>query len=525
MTECFDVIVLGGGQAGLCAAITAAEAGCTVCILEAAPEAMRGGNSRHTRNMRVAYGGDPPPARRRTASLPLRLPLKGGAMDEPTIYSFQEYLDDILRVTEGGTDRELAELMVRESASCVPWLRRRGVDFQPPLSGTLHLGHSNAFFLGGGKALVNALFRHAESLGVKTHYEVRDVTLDIKDGRFSGLRYLSGTNSGESVGEKTVDSNNDDDSDSSNNDGMEMELQGRALVAAAGGFEANLDWLAEAWGEAARNFIVRGSPYNRGDILRQLLDSGARATGDPKQCHAVAVDGRAPKFDGGIVSRVDCVPLGIVVNRDGLRFYDEGEDFWPKRYAVWGRLVAGQPGQVAFALIDSKVEGLFMPSVFPPAMADTIGGLATELGLPVAEVERTVAGFNAAAGTNKAAGANAAAGGSCNAAGAGFDHRRLDGCRTDGLSIPKSNWARPLDSPPFRGYMLRPGITFTYMGLKVDSQAQVLWDNGTPAVNIYAAGEIMGGNILGRGYIAGMGMTIGNVFGRIAGREATRHAS
>ena len=462
--QAFDVIVIGGGQAGLTAAISAAERGCTVCILEAAPEALRGGNSRHTRNLRVAED-------------------EGGGSSAPAeTYGFQQYMDDLLRVTEGDTDRQLAELTVRESTGCVEWLRRHGVDFQPPLSGTLHLNRSNAFFLGGGKALVNSLFHCAAGLGVKTCYEVQDIKLDLEGGRFKGLRYVDG------------------------NDGP-MRLRGEALVAAAGGFEADLDWLAEAWGEAARNFIVRGTPYNRGDILRQLLEAGARRTGDPGQCHAVAVDGRAPKFDGGIASRVDCVPLGIVVNRNGLRFYDEGEDFWPKRYAVWGRLVAQQPQQTAFVIIDSKADGLFMPTVFPPVSAASLTALAEGLGLPAAELERTVAEFNEAVRPGT------------------FNHLHLDDCRTESLAIPKSHWAQTLDSPPYKGYILRPGITFTYMGVKVDSQARVIWDDGAPARNIYAAGEIMGGNILGRGYIAGMGMTIGNVFGRIAGKEAASHAT
>ena len=241
-------------------------------------------------------------------------------------------------------------------------------------------------------------------------------------------------------------------------------------------------------------------------MLKNLLDQGVAPVGDPTQCHAVAIDARAPKFDGGIVTRLDCVPFSIVVDRDGRRFYDEGEDVWPKRYAIWGRLVAQRPGQIAYSIIDSKSERLFMPSVFPAIRADTIGELAGKLGLDPATLEATVRDFNAAVQPGA------------------FDSTKLDGCRTEGLDPPKTNWARPIDTPPFIGYPLCPGITFTYLGVRVDENARVLMEDGKPSANLFASGEIMAGNILGKGYLAGFGMSIGTVFGRIAGREAARHA-
>jgi tricarballylate dehydrogenase len=278
-------------------------------------------------------------------------------------------------------------------------------------------------------------------------------------------------------------------------------------VLAAGGFQANLTWLEEAWGEAARNFIIRGTPYNQGKVLRLMLDAGAQPIGDPRECHAVAIDGRAPKFDGGIVTRLDSVPLGIAVNRQGERFYDEGEDFWPKRYAIWGKLVARQPEQIAYSIVDGKVHDRFMPSVFPPIVAASIRELAGRLGLPAERLEATVAAFNAAVRPG------------C------FDHTTLDDCRTEGLSPEKTHWAQRIDTPPFWGYPLRPGITFTYRGLRIDEHARVLATDGAPFGNVYAAGEIMAGNILRRGYVAGIGMTIGTVFGRIAGHGAAQHAA
>jgi tricarballylate dehydrogenase len=456
-----DVVVVGGGNAGLCAALSAAEAGASVTILESAPREFRGGNSRHTRNMRTMH-------------------------EQPTdvltgSYGEREYFYDLLRVTGGATDERLARIVIRESGEANLWMRAHGVRFQPALGGTLHLGRTNAFFLGGGKALLNDYYHAAERRGVRVVYNAEVTGLNLSGGVFES-------------GEVQVN-------------GAEAEFRARALVAAAGGFEANLEWLTEAWGPAAENFLVRGTPYNQGKPLRLLLTCGAQSVGDPTQCHAVAIDGRAPKFDGGIVTRLDCVPLGIVVNQQAERFYDEGEDLWPKRYAIWGRLVALQPGQIAFSVIDSKAMGKFMPSVFPPLRGDSLAELAATLGLPQEALLRTVCSFNRAvvAGT--------------------FDHQSLDDCHTDGLTPPKSHWALPIDTPPFFGYPLRPGITFTYLGVKVNERAAVALEHGRYGRNVFAAGEIMAGNILGKGYLAGFGMAIGTVFGRIAGREAARAAS
>jgi tricarballylate dehydrogenase len=221
----------------------------------------------------------------------------------------------------------------------------------------------------------------------------------------------------------------------------------------------------------------------------------------------VALDARAPQFDGGITTRLDSVPYSVVVNRNGERFYDEGEDVWPKRYAIWGRLIAQQPGQIAYSICDSKAFLLFMPSVFPAVKADTLGELAVKLKLDPGKVGETVAAFNKAVKPGQV-----------------FDNQKLDGNATEGLTPNKTNWARSVDKPPFYGYPLRPGITFTYLSVRVNEKAQVLMDNGQAAGNLFASGEIMSGNILGKGYLAGFGMTIGTVFGRIAGQEAAARA-
>ena len=454
----YDVLVLGGGNAALTAAITARRAGVSVLVLECAPKGLRGGNSRHTRNLRCMH-------------------------DRPSdvltdAYPEDEYWQDLVRVTRGKTDEHLARMTIRQSTDCGAWMVQHGVRFQPSLRGTLHLSRTNAFFLGGGKALVNAYYRAAEELGIEVAYDTE--VRNLRNGQIASAIVVQ--------------------------HGATREVRAKTVVAAAGGFESNLGWLKEAWGDVADNFLVRGTPYNMGRVLRVLIDKGVKPVGDPTQCHAVACDARAPKFDGGIITRVDAISLGIVVNKHAARFYDEGEDFWPKRYAIWGRLVAGQPDQIAFVLIDAKAMGSFVPPVYPPVQAPSVRELALALNLDPAALEQTVAAFNRSVRPGT------------------FNHAVLDDCATVNLTPPKSHWARPLDTPPFFAYPLRPGITFTYLAVRVNDRAQVIMQDDKPAANIFAAGEIMAGNILGEGYLAGIGMTIGTVFGRIAGREAARHA-
>ena len=457
----FDVLVIGGGNAALCAAISARHAGASVLVLEGAPKFYRGGNTRHTRNMRCAHDA---------ATEILTGP-----------YTEQEFWDDLLRITGGQTDEELARFMIAESKDILNWIVEQGVRWQPSLGGTLSLGRTNSFFLGGGRAMLNALYLTAERLGVEILYDAEVTDLHIENGMFLSAK-LKQPRDGAS------------------------DIRASALVAAAGGFEANIEWLKEYWGEAADNFLIRGTPYNRGSVLKMLLAKGVQEVGDPTQCHAVAIDARAPKFDGGIITRHDSVVFGIVVNKHAQRFYDEGEDIWPKRYAIWGRLVAAQPDQIAYIVFDASVRHSFMPTLFPPIEGTTIAELAAKLTLDPASLEKTVLQFNAAVRPGT------------------FDHTILDDCRTEGLSPPKTHWARRIETAPYYAYPVRPGITFTYLGTRVNRETRMLMKDGKPSANMFAAGEIMAGNVLGQGYAAGIGMTIGSVFGRVAGREAAKNA-
>jgi tricarballylate dehydrogenase len=466
-----DVLVIGGGNAALCAALMAREAGASVLLLEAAPRAWRGGNSQHTRNLRCMHDA------------PQDVLVEA--------YPEEEFWQDLLKVTGGQTDEKLARLVIRASSNCRGWMRRHGVHFQPSLSGALHTARTNAFFMGGGKALVNAYYRSAENLGVQIRYNSPVADIELQGGRFVAAHVPARECHGRQLPAERIEA--------------------RSCVLAAGGFESNRQWLREAWGQNERgewpadNFLIRGTRFNDGVLLRRMIEKGADKIGDPTQAHMVAIDARAPLYDGGICTRIDCVSLGVVVNRDGERFYDEGEDFWPKRYAIWGRLVAHQPGQVGFSIIDQKALGRFMPPVFPGTAADSLEALAGLLGLPVQAFVETVRAYNRACQVGT------------------FDHTRLDDCHTVGLEPAKSHWARPLDTPPYYGYPLRPGVTFTYLGLRTDETAAVHFD-GRPSPNLFVAGEMMAGNVLGKGYTAGVGMSIGTAFGRIAGTSAAAAA-
>jgi tricarballylate dehydrogenase len=457
----WDIVVIGGGNAALVSAMAAEDIGARILILERSPQHMRGGNTRHTRNIRCLHEKDT---------------YNSGS------YSFDELWDDLCNVGEGPNDEELARFTVSDSESVPPWMYRHGARWQQPLAGTLHLGRTNRFFLGGGKALLNSYYRYvATRPAITVAYDAKVENFEISGGRCTALIATVG--------------------------GRQVRVRTQAVICASGGFEANLEWLRRYWADAVDNYIIRGTPYNDGHVLAQLYDADAARAGQERGFHAIALDARAPKFDGGIATRLDTIPFGIVVNKFGTRFYDEGEDIWPKRYAMWGRHIADQPDQIATALWDSKVNHLFLPPMNGTTQSDDIGDLAAKLGLGPAAVTRTVAEYNAAVVSGD------------------FDPAVLDSCTTEGLTPPKTHWAQRLDRPPYYGINMRPGITFTYMGVAVDRDARVRRTDGSVFRNIFAAGEIMSGNILSTGYLAGFGMTIGSVWGRQAGTEAAKYVN
>ena len=457
----WDVVVIGGGNAALSSAMSAHDAGARVLVLERAPRYMRGGNSRHTRNIRAVHHQD-----------------EFNSGD----YLYEEMWRDLCEVGQGPSNEELASFTVRQTETIIPWMSAHGAHWQQPLAGTLHLGRTARFFLGGGKNLINSYYRRIDKA------QRFDVIYDAKVEEFEF--------SGNQCNAVVV-----------NFGGSQYRVRTSSVVCASGGFEANLEWLRKYWGAAVDNYIIRGTPYNDGHILAKMYEAGAASSGQERGFHSVAVDARSPRFDGGLATRLDSIPFGIVVNQFGQRFQDEGEEIWPKRYADWGRHIAEQPDQLAMSLWDSKVSGEFLPPMFGVTSADTIEELAVALNLSPKVLVETVRTYNeqVVEGT--------------------FDPRILDNCHTDNLVPPKSHWAQRLDKPPYYGVAMRPGITFTYLGLKVQEDARVVKEDGTAFRNVFAAGEIMSGNILSTGYLAGFGMAIGAVWGRQAGREAARHAS
>jgi tricarballylate dehydrogenase len=453
-----DVVVVGGGVAGLCAAIAARRNGASTLLLETAPRDQRGGNSRHGRNLRVMHEA---PAE-----------FLHGA------YGQDDYWSDLAQVCGPAVDENLARMTIGESADAIDWLTQCGVRFQASGNGRISPSRKTAYLVGGGKAVLNACYHTAARLGVEIHYDAEVVSLPLDGG---------------SVLEIAVSTQ-----------GLQSVFRAKTVVVASGGHQANIDWLKRDWGEAAENFQIRGSAFGQGRVLAHLLQQQAAPVGDPAQCHMVAVDARGPKFDGGIVTRLDCAPFGVVVDRNGRRFRDEGAEIGPRRYAIWGALLARCPDQIAYAVFDADAEQFFHPSIYPPIRAHTIAELAQKLALDPGALIATVEDYNGAVRPGP--------------------DREPALAKTEGLAPPKTRWALPILFPPFGAYPMRPGVTFSYLGVKVDGGARVLMRDGRASRNVFAAGAIMAANILGRGYLAGMGLTVATVFGRIAGRAAAIHA-
>jgi tricarballylate dehydrogenase len=453
-----DVLVVGGGSAALCAAIAARRGGASVRLVEHAPATLRGGNTRHARNFRLMH--------------------EQPAWYVPDVYTEDAFFKDLIRVTGGGTDEPLARLLIRGSATIAAWLGDNGVRLQDPASGVMPYSRRTAFFLGGGKAMINALYTTAVKLGVTVSYDSEVVALAFED-----------------------DQNCEADIA---HDGRIEHVVAKTAVVCSGGQQANLDWLREGFGPAADGFMIRGTPYASGSVLRLLLDAGVRPVGDPSRAHMVAVDARGPQFDGGIVTRITAIPHGIVVDRNGQRFHDEGEDARKTHFARWGARIADCPGQIAYLIMDAKGLSRTLPTALPPIQSDTVASLASALELDPAVLEATVRDFNSATTT--------------------ADEVPLIERRTRGLTPPKSHAAVALAEPPFSAYPMRPGVTFTHFGVAVDRHLRVVRKDGRPASNVFAAGMIMAANVLGTGYLAGLGVAICAVFGRLAGEQAARQA-
>ena len=483
-----DVLVVGGGNAALCAALAARERGAEVVVLERAPQDERGGNSRFTAGaMRVVYNGIDD----LLALMPDLTEEEQRSTDFGT-YSFDNFFDDMARVTQYRADPDLTEILVSRSFETLEWMRGKGIRFAPmyarqafKIDGRFRFwGGLTVEAWGGGPGLVDALYDVAAKAGIRVFYDARAQDLIHDDDGVRGVRVRL--------------------------DGKTQEIATKAVVLASGGFEANAEWRTRYLGPGWELARVRGSRFNSGDGIRMALDAGAMSWGHWSGCHAVVWDMNAPPFGDLAVGdgfQKHSYPFGIMVNAKGQRFVDEGADFRNYTYAKYGRVILEQPGNFAWQIFDQKVTHLLRDEYrirqVTKVTADTIEALADKLdGVDGTEFLREVAAYNAAVRTDIA-----------------FDPTVKDGRATQGLAVPKSNWANPLDSPPYEAYGVGCGITFTFGGVRIDTNGQVIDSDGRPTPGLFAAGEMVGG-LFYFNYPGGTGLTSGAVFGRIAGTSA-----
>ena len=483
-----DVIVVGAGNAALCAALSAAEGGARVVVLEAAPESERGGNSTYTAGaMRFAYAG-----------LEDYSEVVGELTEAETrnvdfgAYPEEQFLDDMGRVTEYRCDPDMAEILVTRSRETMVWMRSKGIRFQPSLGRQAYKvdgkfrfwGGVSCEVVGGGPGLVDGLHAAAAKAGIEVHYGTRMVDLSLEGGAVRGV-----------VVER---------------DGQRTTLDAKAVVLACGGFEANAEMRARYLGPNWDLAKVRGSRFNMGDGIRAALAAGAQPTGHWSGAHAVQWELNAPTFGDLTVGdqfQKHSYPFGIVVNARGERFVDEGADFRNYTYAKYGSEVLRQPGMFAWQVFDGKVEHLLRDEYkirqITKVEANSLEELADRLeGVDPRGFLDTVAAYNTAVQTDVP-----------------FDPNVKDGRGARGLPVPKSNWANTIDTPPFRAYAVTCGVTFTFGGLAIDSTAQVQSVSGEPIAGLFAAGELVGG-LFYFNYPGGSGLTAGSVFGRMAGHSA-----
>ena len=486
------VIVVGAGNAALCAALAAADAGAKVLVLERAPETESGGNSRFTAGaFRCVYDG----VDDLRALMPDLTDAEVANADFGT-YAEGQFFDDMGRITDYWTDPDLCELLVTRSRATMRWLQGRGVRFLPIWGRQAYRVEGQFKFWGGltveawggGPGLMDTLYRLARARGVAIEFGAAATGLIADDAGVRGVRVRQS--------------------------GRTREVLGKAVVLACGGFEANTEWRTRYLGPGWDLAKVRGARFNTGEGIRMALEIGAASFGAWSGCHAVAWDRNAPDFGDLAVGdgfQKHSYPLGVMLNANGERFLDEGADFRNYTYAKYGRAILAQPGQFAWQVFDGKVTPLLRDEYrikrATRVRADTLEALCAQL--EDVDADRALASlqaFNAAVMREVP-----------------FDPNVKDRRGTRGLAVPKSNWANPIDTPPFEAYAVTCGITFTFGGLKIDREARVMDADGAVILGLYAAGELVGG-LFYNNYPGGSGLMAGAVFGRIAGAAPARYA-
>lgn len=483
-----DVAVVGAGNAGLCAALAARESGAEVLVLEAAPEELRGGNSRFTGGaLRMVYNGVED-----LEKLYDDLSEEEKANADFGSYPAEDFFDDMGRITQYRTDPDLCEVMINRSFDSYLWMKSKGVKFMPIYGRQAFLVDGKFKFWGGiavevwggGEGLVEALFGAAGREGIRVLYHTRAVELTRDEQGITGVRATSGRSP--------------------------LTIRAKAVVLAAGGFESNSEMRARYLGPGWELAKVRGTKYNMGDGIRMALDIGAMPYGHWSGCHAVGWDLNAPEFGDlsvGDAFQKHSYPFSVMVNTEGRRFVDEGADFRNYTYAKYGKAVLEQPGQSAWQIFDQKTIHLqrdeYKIRRVTKLTADTLEELVGKMeDMNKAQFLKTMEEYNAAVMTEVP-----------------FNPNVKDGRGTKGLELPKSNWANTIDEPPYEAYGITCGITFTFGGLRIDTEAQVLDTEEHRIPGLYAAGELVGG-LFYFNYPGGTGLTAGTVFGKIAGEKA-----
>ncbi len=502
-----DIVVVGGGNAALCAAIAARLEGASVTLLEAAPFERRGGNSWFTDGaIRFAHGG----LDEVREIIPEMSDEEASRIDLPPFPS-EAFESELMSMSGGKADRGLVAMLASESLTTMRWLREQSVRFAMIYDNQAFERDGAYRFWGGlsvksvgrGIGLVDTLFRRAETVGVEIHYGRRVRRLVPDDGLF---RVESEVASGVPA--------RSEEADTASPPGpapASEAFTARAVVLACGGFEANADLRRKHLGEPWRDAVVRGTEFNQGDGLEMAQSLGGARVGSWSGCHAIATDAGAPPYgDRGVpgdIYKKHSYPLGIVVNREGRRFLDEGLDFRNHTYARYGRAILSQPGGVAFQIFDQQVVSLLREEYGRPEAtvfrADTLAELADRMGVDPRAFEDTVDEYNRSVGPGA------------------FNPERKDGKAAAGVVPPKSNWALPLSEPPFLAYPVMCAITFTFGGVAVDDHGRVLTDEREPIPGVYAAGEMVG-NLFFDNYPGGSGLISGATFGRRAGQHAGR---
>ncbi|MET1115314.1 MAG: FAD-dependent tricarballylate dehydrogenase TcuA [Comamonas sp.] len=486
-----DVLVVGAGNAALCAALAAAEQGARVMVLERAPESARGGNSAYTGGaFRVAYDGAQDISRLVADLSPQEL-----EQSDFGAYPASQYFDDLIEMSGMRADADLVEVLVNSSFETLQWMRSQGVRFIPIHGRQSFLVDGKHRFWGGltievsggGAGLVDALFTRAQRQGVRVAYDHKMTELLVENGAIRGVVAV--------------------------HDGQVRTLRAGAVVLAAGGYHANAEWRARYLGTNWDLAKVRGSRYNTGLAIQAALNQGARATGHWTGCHSVFYDANAPEFgDPALLNQQkNYFNLGVVVNTLGERFVNEGENFRNYTYSRMGAALLKQPGSRGWQIFEAQGAAL-LPDEYRVRHAtryqsDTLEGLVEQFeGVDKQRLLGTLRDFNAAVDRSVP-----------------FNPAALDGRGTRGLAIDKTHWALPLEQGPFVAFEVGCGITCTYAGLSITPQAEVLDEEGRTMPGLYAAGEMVGGLYYNK-YPGGAGLTSGAVFGRLAGVHAARHA-